>query len=85
MTERPLTPTLSPEGRGKERGDFEFQKLEIIWNLGFGYWDFPAKAGFGSGYAGLGSGLGSYNSTHFAVGIGWAWSYLAFLNQSTVS
>jgi len=20
--------------------------------LGFGYWDFPAKAGFGSGYAG---------------------------------
>jgi hypothetical protein len=28
--------------------------LEIIWNLGFGYWDFPAKAGFGSGYAGLG-------------------------------
>jgi hypothetical protein len=28
--------------------------LEIIWNLGFGYWDFPPKAGFASGYAGLG-------------------------------
>jgi hypothetical protein len=28
--------------------------LEIIWDLGFGYWDFPAKAGFGFGYAGLG-------------------------------
>jgi hypothetical protein len=31
-----------------------FRNLEIIWDLGFGYWDFPARAGLGSGYAGLG-------------------------------
>jgi hypothetical protein len=28
--------------------------LEIIWNLRFEYWDFPAKAGFDSGNDGLG-------------------------------
>jgi hypothetical protein len=28
--------------------------LEIIWNLGFGYWDFRLNVGFASGDAGLG-------------------------------
>jgi hypothetical protein len=44
MTERGLFRNLVPPLAG----------LEIIWNLGFGYLDFPAKAGFGSRYAGLG-------------------------------
>jgi hypothetical protein len=28
--------------------------LGIIWNLGFGFWDFPAMQGFGSGRGGFG-------------------------------
>jgi hypothetical protein len=28
--------------------------LGFIWDLQFGIWNFPALAGFGSGYAGLG-------------------------------
>jgi hypothetical protein len=52
MTETGLFRNLVPLSAG----------LEIIWDLGFGYWDFPGKAGFGSGYARLGYGYGRSSS-----------------------
>jgi len=38
--QKPLTPSLSPAGRGMGRGgSFGHWSLEFIWDLGFVIWD----------------------------------------------
>ncbi len=52
-----LTLLLSPGGEGGVRGFriLVIRQSEIIWNLGFEFWNFSPL--FDSGYAGLGEGL----------------------------